>query len=133
MRVGDGFILAFDVTSRWSFDELAVLVDHVVRTKDANLGDVPFVVVANKCDLENARAVSAAEARDFAASIGAAFIETSARWRTNVDETFAQAVREVRHRNPRPAGKRRGASVAVTKDKMSLKQKLRLAFGGMRR
>ena len=136
MRTGQGFILVFDVTSRATFDELAVFAEQVSRAKDANLGDVPLVVVANKCDLAHLRAVTTGEASDFAASIGAAYIEASAKQRFNVEEAFAQAVREVkRHEQPRPAVKRPVASAAAAapKAKLSLKQKLRRLFGGARK
>merc|ERR1712000_752910 len=76
-------------------------------------------VVGNKCDLESQRAVTSMEAREFALSIGAAYIETSARTRMNVDECFHQLVREIR-RAERPTthignaspGKASGASLA---------------------
>lgn len=131
MRTGQGFILVFDVTSRATFDELATFAEQVSRAKDANLGDVPLVVVANKCDLAHLRAVTTTEASDFAASIGAAFIEASAKNRYNVEEAFAQAVREVkRHQQPRPAAKRPAVAAATApKAKLSLKHKLRRLFG----
>ncbi|NXK90881.1 RAB42 protein, partial [Formicarius rufipectus] len=47
-----------------------------------------FVLVGHKCDLEAERAVSAEEAEHLAASLGMAFVETSARSNFNVDLAF---------------------------------------------
>ena len=132
MRTGQGFILVFDVTSRATFDELATFAEQVSRVKDRNLGDVPIVVVGNKCDLANLRAVTTVEASEFAASIGAAYVECSAKLRFNIEEVFAQAVREVkRHEQPAVAARPVARSNrAAPKQKLSLKQKLRRFFGG---
>ena len=78
---------------------------------------VPLVVVGNKCDLESARQVTSVEAAAFAKSLGAVYLEASARLRANVDEAFHALVRDVRRRHqPTPAaaaaaaGARRGAA-----------------------
>lgn len=139
MRTGQGFILVFDITSRSTFDELAVFAEQVSRAKDANLGSVPIVVVGNKCDLEPQRAVTTMEAQAFAVSIGASYIECSAKQRFNVEETFAQAVREIKrfddntsaqqkHNSNNKTTNNRQNAVAAKKPK-SLKQKLRRLFG----
>jgi GTPase SAR1 family protein len=145
MRTGQGFILVFDITSRATFDELAVFAEQVSRAKDANFGDVPMVVVGNKCDLEHQRAVTSVEAQQFAASIGASFIECSAKQRFNVEEVFAQAVREIKrietptNSNSHNASQKRNVAAAnnnsnqkkaaAAKKPSSLKQKLRRLFG----
>jgi GTPase KRas protein len=141
MRTGQGFILVFDITNRATFDELAVFAEQVSRAKDANFGDVPMVVVGNKCDLEHQRAVTSVEAQEFATSIGAAFIECSAKRRFNVEEVFAQAVREIKRINTSTSPQKRTAVAAnngrqptatggAKKQKnASLKQKLRRMFG----
>ena len=46
-------------------------------------------MAGNKSDLEEARQVRREEAEEYAASIGASFMETSAKDKTNVDELFA--------------------------------------------
>ncbi|NWV39301.1 RAB42 protein, partial [Grantiella picta] len=54
------------------------------------VGDRPpaFVLVGHKCDLVAERAVSAEEAGELAATLGMAFVETSARSNTNVELAF---------------------------------------------
>lgn len=98
MRTGQGFMLVFDITNRASFDDCAKFAEQISRVKDANVENVPLVLVANKSDLESQRQVTTLEAQQFAKSIGAAFIETSACLRINVDEAFHSLVREIRRR-----------------------------------
>ena len=100
MRTGEGFLLVFDVTQRATFDELSKFAEQISRVKDADVTRVPLVVVGNKCDLESARQVPSGEASAFARSIGAVYIEASARLRLNVDEAFHAVVRDIRRRVP---------------------------------
>jgi len=72
--------------------------------KDAD--KVPMVVVGNKCDLESERQVSKAEGQDIAKSFGCPFLETSAKSRINVEESFFELVREIRKQIKPDAGKK---------------------------
>ena len=71
--------------------------------KDAD--SVPTVIVGNKADLEDQRAVGTSEGADFAKSVGAAFFETSAKDDVNIHETFAALVRAMRDARAKAAGK----------------------------
>jgi len=53
------------------------------------------VIAGNKCDLASQRAVSSAEGLGWARSRGMGFMETSAKLKVNVEETFALIVRRV--------------------------------------
>jgi GTPase SAR1 family protein len=53
------------------------------------------MLVGNKSDLTDQRAVQTNEARDFAAKHELLFIETSAKEATNVDKAFEQVVSEI--------------------------------------
>ena len=55
-----------------------------------------MVLVGNKCDLETARTVTTTEGQELAKSFGCPFFESSAKERINVEESFYQAVREIR-------------------------------------
>jgi Ras-related protein Rap-1B len=84
---GQGFLLVFSITSLSSLNELYKLREQIIRIKDDE--KVPLVIVGNKSDLEEDRAVSKAQA--LAVSEGWSHIpyyETSARRRANVDEAF---------------------------------------------
>lgn len=52
-----------------------------------------FVLVANKADLEQERAVAAQEGRELAAELACPFFEVSARLNRNVTEAFMALVR----------------------------------------
>jgi Ras-related protein Rap-1B len=85
--LGQGFLLVFSITSLSSLNELYKLREQIIRIKDDE--KVPLVIVGNKSDLEEDRAVS--KARASAVSEGwshAPYYETSARRRANVDEAF---------------------------------------------
>ena len=55
MRIGEGFLLVYSVTSRDSFEELGTLYQQILRVKDQD--SFPVILVANKCDLEYQRQV----------------------------------------------------------------------------
>ncbi|KAL2773035.1 ras-related protein Rab-42 isoform 2 [Daubentonia madagascariensis] len=58
---------------------------------------VIFLLVGHKSDLQSTRCVSAQEAEELAASLGMAFIETSAKSNRNVDvafDTLANAIQQ---------------------------------------
>lgn len=91
---GQGFLLVFSITSLNSLHELAELRDQIVRIKDDE--NVPLVIVGNKSDLEEDRAVSRARAFAVSQSWGnAPYYETSARRRANVDEVFIDLCRQI--------------------------------------
>uniref|UniRef100_A0A8U7NH39 Uncharacterized protein n=1 Tax=Corvus moneduloides TaxID=1196302 RepID=A0A8U7NH39_CORMO len=82
-RSAAGVLLVFDLTNRASFE-------HVPEWYHEAAGDQPpaFVLVGHKCDLVAERAVSAEEAGHLAATLGMAFVETSARSNVNVELAF---------------------------------------------
>ncbi|MCJ1441877.1 MAG: Ras- protein rsr1 [Stictis urceolatum] len=94
MKSGQGFLLVFSITSLSSLNELYELREQIIRIKDDE--NVPLVIVGNKSDLDEDRAVS--RARAFAVSEGwghAPYYETSARRRANVDEAFVDLCRQI--------------------------------------
>jgi len=115
MRTGEGFLLVYSITSRNSFDEILTFHQQILRVKDKDY--FPVVIVANKCDLESERQVSSAEGRAMAKRFGCPFVETSAKQRVNVDESFNDLVREIRRYNKEQASSRPGMlHAAVTGD-----------------
>ncbi|KAL7810111.1 ras-related GTPase [Trichoderma aethiopicum] len=115
----DAFLMVYDITSRDSldalqhFDELIdmeaeVRLDNAERARAAGISPAytgsgagartvpPVKIVAgNKCDLQESRAVPAAQGLDWARRHGAGFMETSARLEVNIEETFALIVKRV--------------------------------------
>ncbi|KAF3010761.1 Ras- protein rsr1 [Curvularia kusanoi] len=55
MKTGQGFLLVFAITSASSFHELAELREQIKRIKEDD--NVPMVLVGNKSDLEEDRAI----------------------------------------------------------------------------
>lgn len=107
MKTGQGFLLVFSITSMNSLYELNELREQIRQIKEAN--DVPMVLVGNKSDLEDDRAVS--RARAFKTSQdwgGVPYYEASARRRANVDEVFVDLCRQIimkdrrEHKRPHP-------------------------------
>lgn len=101
MRDGQGFLLVYNIVARPTFDEVSVLYDKILRTKDTD--KVPIVLVGNKCDLKTQRQVEYNEGADLAKSWGCAFFETSAKIKLNNEACFFELVREIRKmKKPQP-------------------------------
>jgi len=94
MRSGEGFLLVFSVTDRSSFEEISKFYNQILRVKDRN--EFPMILVGNKCDLDNERAVSQTEGQEVGKQLRIPYIETSAKNRTNVDQSFHELVRAIR-------------------------------------
>lgn len=101
MRTGEGFLLVYAINLRNSLDELQLFYEQIQRVKELEL--VPVLVVGNKCDLEGERQVSYEEGLEFAKTVGAPFLETSAKQRINVEEAFYGLVRNINDKNQPPA------------------------------
>lgn len=94
MKQGQGFLLVFSITSMSSLHELSEIREQIIRIKDDT--KVPIVIVGNKSDLEEDRAVSRARAFALSQSWGnAPYYETSARRRANVNEVFIDLCRQI--------------------------------------
>lgn len=77
-----------------SLHELSELREQITRIKDDE--NVPIVIVGNKSDLEEDRAVPRARAFALSQTWGnAPYYETSARRRANVNEVFIDLCRQI--------------------------------------
>ena len=93
-RSTQGFMIVYSVASRLSFEAINTFKEEVLRMRDAD--QVPIVLVGNKTDMEEERAVSTAEGKHFADLFDCPFFETSAKSRINVEEAFCGLIREVK-------------------------------------
>jgi len=100
MRTGDGFICVYSIILQQSFEEAIQLHDHILCVKDQD--KVPFVLVGNKCDLEEDREVPIEKGQQFANTLGCPFLEASAKTRKNVAEVFEAIVREINKERKNP-------------------------------
>ncbi|XP_003576660.1 ras-related protein Rab-2-A [Brachypodium distachyon] len=90
-------LLVYDITRRETFSHLTSWLEEMRQLADGN-NNITIVLVGNKLDLEQRRAVSTEEGEQFAKENGLAFIETSARTRHNVDEAFVKTASAVYHK-----------------------------------
>lgn len=103
MKQGQGFLLVFSITSASSLNELSELREQIIRIKDDE--NVPLVIVGNKSDLEEDRAVPRARAFALSQSWGnAPYYETSARRRANVNEVFIDLCRQIIRKDQQGSG-----------------------------
>ena len=87
-----GVMLVYDVTSRMSFRHL----DDWIGEINANADAPRVVILGSKCDVDASKIeVPTEEAAEYAQSVGAAFMEVSARLGKGVDEAFALMAEDV--------------------------------------
>ncbi|XP_063287532.1 ras-related protein Rab-7a-like [Pelobates fuscus] len=92
-RGTDCCLLVFDVTSPTSFQALETWhKEFLVQAEPADPDGFPFVVIANKTDLEE-RQVFRRQAQEWCNVYKAEYFETSAKEALNVDEAFLCATR----------------------------------------
>ncbi|KAM8933588.1 ras-related protein rab7-like [Pelodytes ibericus] len=93
-RGTDCCLLVFDVTSPNSFQALETWQkEFIVQAEPQEPEKFPFVVVANKTDLEE-RQVSPRLALEWCQTCNAEYFETSAKEALNVEEAFLYAVKQ---------------------------------------
>ena len=78
------------------FQESQEFREHIIRVKSDE--SIPFILVGNKCDLNEKRKVRADEAQARADQWKVPYVETSAKTRENVDKVFFDLMREIRSR-----------------------------------
>jgi len=84
-RGAHGIIVVYDVTDGESFNNVKMWLSEIDRYAAQN---VCKILIGNKSDLADKRAVTRAEAQEFADSLGIDYLETSARNDTNIEKTF---------------------------------------------
>ncbi|XP_057857895.1 ras-related protein RABD2a isoform X2 [Cryptomeria japonica] len=94
-RGAHGIIIVYDITDVDSFDHVKHWLSEIERYTNDN---VNMILVGNKCDLTEKRAVDQQTAKDFASEIGIPFLETSAKDATNVEQAFLTMAREIKKR-----------------------------------
>ncbi len=77
--------IVYDVTRRETFDEA---IDFWLKDAQKELGNIPFVLIGNKIDMEDDRVVRKEEGMEKAKELKSFFIETSALRNINVQDTF---------------------------------------------
>ncbi|KAI9072116.1 hypothetical protein K1719_015253 [Acacia pycnantha] len=87
-----GAMLVYDITKRQSFDHIPRWLEELRNHADKN---IVIILIGNKSDLENQRAVPTEDAKEFAEKEGLFFLETSALEATNVETAFMTVLTEI--------------------------------------
>uniref|UniRef100_A0A0E0M742 Ras-related protein Rab11D n=1 Tax=Oryza punctata TaxID=4537 RepID=A0A0E0M742_ORYPU len=87
-----GALLVYDITKRQSFDHIPRWLEELRGHADKN---IVIMLVGNKSDLEDERAVSTEDAKEFAEKENLFFLETSALQATNVENAFQTVLSEI--------------------------------------
>lgn len=95
-RSGEGFLCVFSITEQESLAAAHELREQILRVK--NDENIPFLLVGNKADLNDRRAVTEEMAREQADQWKVRYIETSAKTRHNVTEVFIDLLRCIMER-----------------------------------
>ncbi|XP_031258135.1 ras-related protein RABA4c-like [Pistacia vera] len=87
-----GAMLVYDISKRQSFDHVAKWLEELRGHADKN---ILIMLVGNKSDLGNLRAVPTEDAKEFAEMENLFFMETSALESTNVETAFVTVLTEI--------------------------------------
>ncbi|KAF5283425.1 hypothetical protein FQA39_LY04801 [Lamprigera yunnana] len=93
IKNGQGFVVVYSLTNHQTFQDIRSMKELITRVKGTER--VPILLVANKVDLEHQREVTTDEGDSLAKQWDCPFVEASAKNRTNVNEVFAEIVREM--------------------------------------
>lgn len=119
-RGAHGIIIVYDITDKSSFENVKMWLSEIEKYAS---NEVTKLLVGNKSDLTDKRAVDVEEGRAYANQLGIPFLETSAKEATNVEKAFTLMAGEIKKRQgdklemDRPAGR----SVKVTSKKVEKK------------
>jgi len=120
-RSGEGFICAFSITDMESFDATTEFREQILRVKSTE-SNIPIMLVGNKADLEAERKVPKEQAEQRAQQWGIAYVETSAKTRTNVEKVFYDLMRDVKRRKATEKAPTGGAEKAPKERKKRWKK-----------
>mmetsp|Transcript_6166 Transcript_6166/g.11024 ORF Transcript_6166/g.11024 Transcript_6166/m.11024 type:complete len:236 (+) Transcript_6166:179-886(+) len=94
-RDAKGAILVYDITDRPSFDRVRKWTKEL-RKMVGDSTKICITIVGNKLDLERqSRAVDSQEARKYAQSVGAAYLEVSAKTGSGVEDIFVELTKKM--------------------------------------
>lgn len=93
-RGAHGIIIVYDVTDQESFDSVKNWLGEIDR--NASEG-VHKLLVGNKSDMANKKAVDYGTAKEFAGGLEMPFLETSAKNSSNVEEAFLAMTAEIKN------------------------------------
>lgn len=87
-----GALLVYDITKRQTFEHIPRWLEELRGHADKN---IVIMLVGNKTDIGDQRAVATEDAKEFAEKEGLFFLETSALDATNVETAFVTVLTEI--------------------------------------
>ena len=90
-----GIMVVYDVTAEKSYTSVKTWMAKISENTNKN---VKKVLVANKCDLQEERAVSKDRGASLAESLGISYVEVSALSNSNVEEAFMTLAKDILER-----------------------------------
>ncbi|XP_050527756.1 ras-related protein Rab-1A [Daktulosphaira vitifoliae] len=94
-RGAHGIIVVYDCTDMETFTNLKQWLEEISRYACENVNKL---LVGNKCDMTDKRAVDEATAKEYADHLKIPFLETSAKNATNVELAFLTMASEIKNR-----------------------------------
>lgn len=88
----NGYILCYSVENMYSFQMIKSINSKLTGLVGTS---VPKVLIGNKADLYNKRAISSEDGKELAKEIGASFLECSARSGLNIQQVFYSSLVEI--------------------------------------
>jgi len=88
-----GCLIMYDITSRETFEHVADWLEESKNSIDDQ--EIVYLLVGHKVDLEHKREVLTSEGESFAHAHDMLFIETSAKVKCNIEESFVLVAREI--------------------------------------
>lgn len=98
-------IIVYDITKEETF---STLKNWVRELRQHGPPSIVVAIAGNKCDLTDVREVMERDAKDYADSIHAIFVETSAKNAININELFIEISRRIPSTDANPASGGKG-------------------------
>lgn len=95
-READGALLVYDITDTESFEKVKKWVTELYKIVKRK--NISVVIAGNKCDLEKRRAVNKQQVEEYAQSVGAVHIETSAKQNKGIEDCFIDIANRILER-----------------------------------
>ncbi|MGV9205314.1 MAG: Rab family GTPase, partial [Promethearchaeia archaeon] len=86
-----GAMVVFDLSNKGTFEELDFWISKMRELS----GDIPFIIVGNKLDLEDQREVSDSEIEEIIDKYDVKYFDASAKFNENVDKAFKYLAMEI--------------------------------------
>lgn len=87
-RSAHGFLIVYDVTNKESFSHVPSWIEEILKHTATVTPSLPYVLVGNKCDLDQKRVIPTDAAQQMATSYQTEVYETSSKSDIHVDTIF---------------------------------------------